>query len=609
MKTLFSLVILGSIATTAWAQGVIREEILRKADGTLVQNATVQVCKSGPPCNQPVNIFSDINLNTGITNPITISPNDNGHYLFYATPGSYFIGIAGEINQDLSNVVLAHNPPTVVLVANTFPGPTIKEKIDAAIAALPASGGTILISPGTYTFATTIALADKNVHLTGSGEGFDNTAPLPLPPPAGTRLIWAGATGGTAIQATNTGKNQPAVTTRLSNFSLDNSTDHIAGVGIDIDGINHAFIEHVTINPTKALGFSTAGIRVGHAAQTVDVTLRDVLVANNDVGLLAEFVSAGILLDHARFDNSTHENVKVMGKGASSPVQSFHAYGSAFDGTSTTASSVSILNCVLCVFENDYFEHFAGTFAIDIPTPTQQGGQGVQAFSTVIQGSFFSGQVPQGGVSKPASALHMSNPNSELIVRGNYFTGISDGGVIVQNDLATNDLRGSVLIEDNKMDFANPREANKFNGVTARGNTSTTGQLAATARLSQRLASNGRTALTGGPNGNFNDPAMNGWGAGATISNISGFDQAARFTVNSGSGGITANPTVTLTFADGPWPNAPVCVASPGDGTGKPVVLTVTTSADHVTVTYQGTPVASQTYPIQLLCMGISLPQ
>jgi hypothetical protein len=65
MKTLLSLVILGSSATTAWAQGVVREEILRKADGTFVQNAQVQVCKSGPPCNQPVNIFSDINLTTG----------------------------------------------------------------------------------------------------------------------------------------------------------------------------------------------------------------------------------------------------------------------------------------------------------------------------------------------------------------------------------------------------------------------------------------------------------------------------------------------------------------------------------------------------------------
>ena len=244
------------------------------------------------------------------------------------------------------DVVLAHEPPTVVLVANTFEGPDIAAKINSAVAALPPSGGTILISPGTYTFATMISLADKNVHLTGSGEGFDNSPPLPppeLPPPAGTRLIWAGATGETAIQVTNTGKNQPAVTTRLSNFSLDNSTDHVAGVGIDIDGINHAFIEHVTINPKKALGFST-GIRVGRMAQTVDVTLRDVLVANNDIGLLAENVSAGILLDHARFEKSTHENVKVMGAGAGSPVLSFHAYGSAFDATSTTASSVPVTN-------------------------------------------------------------------------------------------------------------------------------------------------------------------------------------------------------------------------------------------------------------------------
>jgi hypothetical protein len=129
----------------------------------------------------------------------------------------------------------------------------------------------------------------------------------------------------------------------------------------------------------------------------------------------------------------------------------------------------------------------------------------------MIQGSFFSGQVPQGG-SKPTSALHINNANSELIVRGSYFTGISDGGVVVKND-----KRGSVLIEDNKMDFTNPLEADKFTGVTARGNTSTAGVLAPTARLSQRLASSGRTALSAS-----NLPLSPTWGSAASVTGVSG---------------------------------------------------------------------------------------
>jgi len=396
MKTLVKVLeILMLGAAAVGAQGVIRTDFIRNTSGNAAANKVLQVCTVppmtiGPPCQPLANIYTDPDLASNHQidqSNMPLTTDSTGKYSFYAVPGRYYIQVLDNpitVLADFPDAVLAHDPPTVVLVANTFPGTDIGDKINKAIAALPTGGGTILISPGTYNFSTPIQLKNdqqqtspaRNVTLSGSGEGFDNTV-------YGTRLVWTGGPGdggsttGIAIKLTNPTGN--SVTMRLSNFSLDTASPPGA-VGIDIDGTNHTFIEHVTINPIKASAFST-GIRVGHMAQTVDVTLRDVLVANNDIGLLAENVSAGLLLDHARFEKSTHENVKVMGGGAGSPVLSFHAYGSAFDATSTTASSVSILNCALCVFENDYFEHFAGTFAIDIPSTTQQG---VQAFSTVI---------------------------------------------------------------------------------------------------------------------------------------------------------------------------------------------------------------------------------
>jgi hypothetical protein len=155
-----------------------------------------------------------------------------------------------------------------------------------------------------------------------------------------------------------------------------------------------------------------------------------------------------------------------------------------------------------------------------------------------------------------------------------------------------------------------PIVLNHYTGVTVRGNTitivagPTPSQLVSTARLTQRLASNGRTPLSPA---NF---VLSGWGTGASVTGVSGFDQAARFTVNSGTAtGITANPTMTLTFADLAWPNAPVCVASPGPPgsppVGAPAFLSTSTSTTAVTVTYNGSPEASKTYLMQILCMGI----
>ena len=94
-----------------------------------------------------------------------------------------------------------------------------------------------------------------------------------------------------------------------------------------------------------------------------------------------------------------------------------------------------------------------------------------------------------------------------------------------------------------------------------------------------------------------------GWGGSPAIGSITGTDQGFTATVTAGSS-PAANPTVTLTFHDGAWPNAPIftCSSATG-GSGTPQLWLVSTTTTALTATYNGTPSASATYPVT--CVGI----
>jgi hypothetical protein len=50
------------------------------------------------------------------------------------------------------------------------------------------------------------------------------------------------------------------------------------------------------------------------------------------------------------------------------------------------------------------------------------------------------------------------------------------------------------------------------------------------------------------------------WGTSPSVGSIVGTDQALQFVVTSGTGSPTTGATVTITFADGSWGNAPICI-------------------------------------------------
>ena len=93
------------------------------------------------------------------------------------------------------------------------------------------------------------------------------------------------------------------------------------------------------------------------------------------------------------------------------------------------------------------------------------------------------------------------------------------------------------------------------------------------------------------------------WGVGAAVSAVTGTDQAWQITVT--AAGIPGlNPTITLTFTDGTFTNAPICITKMTGGTGVVTDLTETPTATTNVITFNGTPVAVSTYIISSIVVG-----
>lgn len=87
-----------------------------------------------------------------------------------------------------------------------------------------------------------------------------------------------------------------------------------------------------------------------------------------------------------------------------------------------------------------------------------------------------------------------------------------------------------------------------------------------------------------------------GWGTTASISAVAGTDQAGRFTVTSSGTGQAANPTITLTFPDGAMVGPPYGAVARSAGDQLTVPTTWISTTTTLVITFNGTPVAGQTY-------------
>jgi hypothetical protein len=99
-----------------------------------------------------------------------------------------------------------------------------------------------------------------------------------------------------------------------------------------------------------------------------------------------------------------------------------------------------------------------------------------------------------------------------------------------------------------------------------------------------------------------------GWGTTASVSAVSGTDQAFTVTIASAGTGQAANPQVTLTFHDGTWSNAPVVVCARGNDSGSSPSTgfweSGSTSATTFVLQFIGTPLAGQSYIANCVVAG-----
>jgi Concanavalin A-like lectin/glucanases superfamily/Right handed beta helix region len=88
-----------------------------------------------------------------------------------------------------------------------------------------------------------------------------------------------------------------------------------------------------------------------------------------------------------------------------------------------------------------------------------------------------------------------------------------------------------------------------------------------------------------------------GWGTTPSVTALAGTDKKWQATFTSGGTGQAANPTITLTYANGSWGTAPIASCGRNGGTGTGITgFTVSSTATQQIITAVGTPVAAETY-------------
>jgi len=111
----------------------------------------------------------------------------------------------------------------------------------------------------------------------------------------------------------------------------------------------------------------------------------------------------------------------------------------------------------------------------------------------------------------------------------------------------------------------------------------------------------GGTALVAGDISLVAGPS---WGTTATVDTIEGNDQAVTFRVNSTGTGQAANPQIVITDKDGSWTLGPIVVVLRSGGSQLSVENTWTRTATALTITFNGTPVAAETFTYVVMKMG-----
>lgn len=245
------------------------------------------------------------------------------------------------------------------------------------------------------------------------------------------------------------------------------------------------------------------------------------------------------------------------------------------DGTFTVGPTAGPLTAQIGILEPDRKADF---LAESVATNTNGGGSAGIQFTI------------KAGVGQGSNAmLRLKNAADAVVVS------VDLSGQITST-LATGTAPFSIA-STTKVANLNVDQLDDKDSATA-GTASTIAARDASGRLTAKRFIADGTALVAG------DFALDAnWGVGAAVSAVTGTDQAWQITVTA-AGVPGLNPTVTLTFKDGTWTNAPICISKINGGTGAIVDLVDAPTATTNVITFNGTPVAGLTYDFTSICIG-----
>ncbi len=245
------------------------------------------------------------------------------------------------------------------LYADRFSGSDMGAKINGAIAALPAGGGTVIIPAGQYNVSTTITFSSQTqtLRLLGAGGGLAAYAQG-----LGTALTWVGEAA-PMFSITSGGGAE------IGQFSADNTGSGTVLLDIDNGGSqqsNSVTVHDIFCEPTTP--FSTAGIRLGNSSGTfspVDIRFNRVyLFSSAPIGY---DIVRGIHVVMHQCRAVQHSNNDLVLGSSSQTVYDFSASQSSFEG-GTNTDSILINQAEAASWNQCYFECDGTGSVINVPS-------------------------------------------------------------------------------------------------------------------------------------------------------------------------------------------------------------------------------------------------
>lgn len=460
-------------------------------------------------------------------------------------------------------------------------------QINAAYASCPSTGCTIIVVPKSdgacYTYNVPIVLASSGKYVLLQGGG-------PTSEAEGTRTT-AGASGGACLNYAPTNASSALTLDYSPHFGGGNTPGHgirdlilenngcqeIGGCGSLATGIQlggtRSGAQNGAIANVRVNGFGTGISYVDTGTQSWGMVFTGISVVNNTTGMSFTGSLENISLFGGRLA-ANHTGMSITGNA------DVFAYGVSVDSNLTvgvTATS-GLFSCSGCHWENESLDapitthYYIGSGAASLVI---EGGKAIDDDTNAGNTTDF--WFKNSGLYTYIHGLLIYSPGRKAtqIVESNYpcswwVSLFNDSPSVLTSITGGSSMQGVFF-------------SNDFVGVSS-------------------VQAQFIIPSQGSPFGTNNVGLSGGWGSAAFAADPGGTAQRFNFVISSNGVGQAPNPSMYIYFPT-VWPQTPFYICKTVGGTGSPAPLTgeATASRSQMTLIFNGTPIAGQTYQIQCI--------